>query len=109
MNKLWISMALIMVLMTVVACGGGAESDSVADVAASSAQEITASAPGYDSRTPGKAPLHPDVVHGLVPSTSNLSPSPEGAKSPLHPDVVHGLVRPPFQIDLAADRRSTGD
>jgi hypothetical protein len=133
MNKLWILMALMMVLMTIVACGGGAENESVADVAASSAQEITASALGYGSRTAGKVPLHPDVVHGLVVSpfsaksplhpdvvhglvrptinatVTGLSASPFSAKSPLHPDVVHGLVRPQFQTDLAADLGSTGN
>ena len=145
MNKLWILTALIMILMTAVACGVGEGKESVADASAGSAQQITASIQDYGSRTAGKVPLHPDVVHGLVALTSNakvtglsappvgaksplhpdvvhglvpstinatvtgLSASPVGAKSPLHPDVVHGLVRPPFQIDLAADRRSTGD
>jgi hypothetical protein len=40
----------------------------------------------------GKAPLHPDVVYGLVRQDA-FNESPVGTTSPLHPDVVYGLVR----------------
>ncbi len=123
MNKQWILKALIIAVVAVLAFGGGVGSEAVAYAAESSGPQNSTSIQDYDSHVAGKAPLHPDVVHGLVPSPLNakvtgLLESPEttvfgeplvGDRSPLHPDMVHGLVRPPFQPNVIADLRPTGN